>query len=78
MVSELPIVVIYKKPLDYPDSWVARLFLNDRATHQFCVSDDYDGTITWMEGILRERGNDAPHRMPRLNNDDPMIWECWL
>lgn len=72
--SGLSIYVIYEKPSGYPQSYVARHFLNDHPTDYFCVGYDLELVRNWVKKQFRH----APYCMPRKPNDDPAILEVWL
>lgn len=71
-MSELvmPMIVIYKNPLDFPEKYVARLFRLDKPTNVAVVKD-----------TLREIRQIIPRNMVRLGcdfRDDPVIVETWI
>lgn len=66
----IPMIVIYKKPLDYPDKYVARLWDTNKVT-EFAVIKD----------TLEEVRAEIPEGMNRLapsSGDDHVIEEVWL
>lgn len=71
MPDGLPVWVIYDHPLDYPDCFVARLWVGEVATGETIASTDIE--------VLR----DAMERMGLvkllpMQGDDPVILETWL
>lgn len=67
------VITVYEKPKDYPDKYVARLFLVNskvKPTKIFIVKD-----------TLKEVRNQIPAsyiRMSRSAEDDPVIYETYL
>lgn len=62
---------VYKHPSDYPNSYVARLFLNDQPTQTCVISEEY----SIIEHVLLEMGL---YRLPRMAEDEPHILEAWV
>jgi len=67
----LRIWTIYDNPDDYPGQFVARLFLGEQPTDSVIVSDD----LQTLRNVLRRQ---ALYRLPRQEDDDPVIVETWL
>lgn len=67
--------VVYEKPRDYPDSFVARQWLIDKDGPRFggavLVSDS-------LESIRRALSAAGLTCLARDPNDDPVIVEVWL
>ena len=70
MPNKLPVWVVYKKPSDYPEKYVARLFLSEQATDEIKIADDLK--------TLRDMLPEGLYRLPRQQGDDPVILETWL
>ena len=67
---KLPIIVIYKKPRDYPDNYVARLWDILQPTEIFTIADSLnDIHLSIPLGMVR---------MNRCPGDDPCIVETWI
>lgn len=69
-IERVPIIVVYKNPLDYPDKYVARLWGVKNATNMVVIKNS-----------LEEIRKAIPKEMYRLgatNRDDPVIIETWL
>lgn len=67
----LPIWVVYDHPLDWPDHYVARLWVGERPTG--------DMVLTFSLDALREHLADQGFvRLDRNKEDDPVIVETWL
>lgn len=69
--NKLEIWVLYNRPIDCPDGFVARKFINNEPTSEVIKSQDID-LIRWQ---LRDRGL-VP--MPKHKDDAISIVECWL
>lgn len=70
-VPSLPIWVIYDHPIDFPDWFVARKFLNDQPSSVCMASHDL--------GMLRLELETMGHFcIPRFDGDDPCIIETWI
>lgn len=67
----LPIWVVYDHPNDFPNIYVARLWVGLRATEEFIVSPDLEG----LRDVLIGRGL---VKLDRMEGDDPAILETWL
>ncbi len=67
----IEIWVLYNRPIDYPNGFIARKFLNNEPTSEVIKSQDID-FIRWR---LRDRGL-VP--VPRDKNDALAIVECWM
>jgi len=67
---DLPIITVYYNPTDYPDKYIARLFLTDKLTNLIVMGD-----------TLEEIRKVIPSHMTRLaptKRDHPVIVEVWL
>jgi len=67
----LTIRTIYDHPSDYPDTWVARRWVNDKPTGELMVSADLDA-------LRRHFARLGLVRLDRNPADDPVIVETWL
>ena len=67
----LKIWTIYDHPTDYPDNFVARLFLLDKPTTYLVIASTLDD----LRGAMREAGLIQLDRSP---GDDPKIVETWM
>lgn len=67
----LPIWVIYDHPTDWPDHYVARLWIGERPTGDMVLTFDLD----LMREHLASRGF---VRFDRVPEDDAKIVETWL
>jgi len=66
----MPIIAVYKNPIDYPDKYVARIFNVDRPTVIAVIGD-----------TLHEIRLKIPRHMIKLDRatiDDPVIVETWV
>lgn len=63
--------VIYRRPSDYPDHYVARLWLAGASTLTFALAD----TLGELQAALIEAGR---IKLDRDRNDDNVIVETWL
>ncbi|MFA5922334.1 MAG: hypothetical protein WC856_13745 [Methylococcaceae bacterium] len=70
----LEIWTIYDHPRDFPDSFVARKFVQDKPTDEFLVA----GTLTEVRKILQNLSDQSLHWIPRLPDDDSCIVESWF
>lgn len=70
-MSTVPIITVYKKPKDYPDKYIARLWdINNKPTRFVVVADT-------LENIRRL----VPKNMtciPPSEKDDPVIVEVYI
>jgi len=71
MSRELEIWTLYDHPRDYPNSYVARKFLNDKPTSEFMVSP----SLASLRKYFDQKGLLCLNRDP---NDDPVIVETWF
>lgn len=73
--NDLPMWTIYDHPLDYPDHFVARMYLIRRGqvlpTNLVKIAKDVDG----LRGSLEAGGLTPLARQP---DDDPAIVETWV
>lgn len=67
----LNIWTVYDHPSDFPDKFVARLFLYDRPTEHAIVAD----SVEELRAIFRNYGLIALSRQPA---DDLVIMETWI
>lgn len=68
--SDLKMITIYKNPKDFPGKYVARLFINGKATIVAMVKDDIEE--------IRELLPCYCIPMQRSLLDDPVIVETWI
>ncbi|MGD9567541.1 MAG: hypothetical protein AB7V48_04365 [Sedimentibacter sp.] len=70
-IERVPIIVVYKNPLDYPNKYVARLWgIKNNATNMVVIKDS-----------LEEIRKAIPKGMQRLkatSKDDPVIVETYI
>lgn len=71
MAADLPIWVIYDHPRDFPDKFVARLWLGEKPTEEVMIS----GNIRALRMQLQREGF---VRLERRYEDDAKIVETWL
>lgn len=69
--ADLPIWVVYKHPRDWPDWYVARMFMNEIATGNLIICREIDA----LRVELCALGLTPLARNP---GDDPVILETWL
>ena len=69
--AELPIWVVYERPSDFPNCYVARLWIGETPTDELIAATDVDD----IRNALAERGLVKLDRHPQ---DDPRILETWL
>jgi hypothetical protein len=62
---------VYERPLDYPNSYVARLWEGEHATGSIVIAPD----LELLRGQMMEM---RLTRIPRHANDDPVVVEVWL
>jgi len=67
---ELPIIVVYEKPLDFPQHFVARLFDTDKPTNCYTLADT-------IEDIRKTIPPYYTKIMPN-EHDDPNIKEIYV
>jgi hypothetical protein len=61
---------VYKNPLDYPNKYVARVFVGVEPTDQVVVEDTY-------EAIMKHKPEHM-FTMDRSPNDHPSVLEVWI
>jgi len=66
----LEIWTVFHKPIDYPNKYVVRLFVNQVATNTVFTAD----TIEEVRQFLPQ----GLYCMPRNPRDHSTIVECWL
>lgn len=71
MSEGLSIWTIYDHPKDFPDQFVARLFVGEEPSNIVLVSED----IEQLRAALASNGLTVLCRSP---SDDPKIVEVWL
>ncbi|ARL77584.1 hypothetical protein [Burkholderia pseudomallei] len=64
---------IYDHPLDYPDGFVARMFVGEKPTNAAL----YGRTLDAVRAVLAHMLPDL-YCMPRHAGDEPHIVETWL
>jgi len=69
--QQLPIWVVYDRPSDFPDCFVARLWMGEKPTDEMMMSAD----LGQMRRALECRGKVRVDRSP---DDHPRIVETWL
>jgi hypothetical protein len=68
--GDLPIWTVYEKPADFPDQFVARMWVNDRPTGHIVHAN----SLAEVRGLIPE----VLFRMSRSVGDDPTIVESWV
>jgi len=68
---ELDIWTIYDHPRDFPEHYVARRYVLEKATQDFIVNK----SVEQIREIMLKKGL---CKMPRDSGDDPCIVECWF
>jgi hypothetical protein len=66
-----PIWAVYRHPLDYPSSYVARQWIGERPTESIVIA----ATLELLREHLMAIGLSY---IPRWADDDPCIVEVWL
>lgn len=69
---EMPMIVVYDHPTDYPDNYVARVFEVGNPTNAVIVKDDVDE----IQQDIRE--NTDMMFFPRESEDKPCIVGVWM
>jgi len=69
-VKNNALIAVYKHPKDFPDSFVARLFISRYPTRYCVVRKTYDELFS-----IKPKGMCV---VPRDDDDDPVIVESWL
>ncbi len=72
MSDGVPIWVVYDHPRDYPNNYVARLWLNESPTTMHMISPD----LELLRREINRRG--ATVKLMPLPGDDPVILETWM
>ena len=70
--------VLYKKPIDYPEGFIARRFIMDVPTSDTITSKSLDILHEKVEAWFRMYGMTPHLRLPRHKDDDPAILETWI
>lgn len=70
MTEGLEIWTVYDHPRDFPDEFVARLWINDQRTDTLVRGRTLDEVRELIPFDLT--------RMPRMEGDDPVIVETWF
>ena len=74
-IAELkfPVIAIYDRPLDFPDSYVARIFDSDKPTNVILLDNN-------LSHIREEIKFYFPQmvRLPRAQNDVNCLVETWI
>jgi hypothetical protein len=70
-LSSVPIIAVYKKPKDYPDNFIARLWdINNRPTNFVVVTSSLEEVRQLIPGHMT--------RIPPSEKDDPVIVEVYI
>lgn len=69
-IAPIPLICVYKRPADYPQKFVARLWNVDRATRYIVLADT-------IEEVRKAVPPDMI-RFPRDQKDDPCIIESYI
>lgn len=72
--EQLPLFTLYDHPADYPDVYIARLWL----TLPEARPTDYAMTCESVEPIREQMINLGLTRLERAPEDDPSILETWI
>lgn len=67
---KVPVITVYERPADFPESFVARVYDLDQWTPYAMVK-------TSLEAIRKEIPNRF-YRLERMVGDDPAILEVWI
>lgn len=73
VTGELCLWTIYEKPRDWPDKFVARMFVGDKPT----ATALHGETLDEVRGLIL-RLYPGLYCIPRNPRDDPAIVETWL
>lgn len=69
-IKQIPIIAVYNHPTDYPDNFVARLWIGNKPSRYVVLCNNIDelrqSIPPWMQKL-----------MP-ADQDDPVIIETWL
>jgi hypothetical protein len=71
MSEMLPIWTVYDHPKDFPNRFVARLWIGERATGNVIVEQNLNVLRDRLEGM-------GLVKLMRQPSDDPVILETWL
>jgi len=75
VIDGLPMIVIYEKPLDFPDKYVARLW-------NICGGDGRPTEVAVTGETLDEIRGKIPFQtmipIGRFTEDDPHVVEVWI
>jgi len=69
-MTEVELWTVYNHPLDFPDKYVARRFLNDKPTKEIKVGGTLNAVRSQLPRGLTNIG--------RQSGDDPFIEEVWI
>lgn len=69
--DRLDMWVIYRRPADYPDKFVARLWTDRPSVEHFAIAD----RLGELQAAMIEAGRTCLDRFP---DDDAVIVETWL
>ena len=67
---KMPMITIFKHPLDYPDKYVARVFDLNQPTNVLMLADTYNTLVSRIPNSML--------RFIRDENDHPTIIETWI
>lgn len=74
----LALWTVYFNTSDFPDKYVARRFILDRATEHFKVADSIESVREWITQDSSPFNQGEPCKLKMSENDDPTIVEVWL
>lgn len=76
-LEALPMWVVYDHPTDYPNRWVARLFVWDAETSQYRATDTsmFTDERQAIDEVMQRGGLTFVHRFP---DDDAVIVGTWF
>lgn len=65
----IPMIVIYNKPKNYPEHYIARLWDGNKPTNYTIIRDSLDSIRAAIPPM---------NRISRSEKDDPVIVETWI
>lgn len=73
----LTIYTVYNKPKDFPDEFVVRIHTVSQSGQPSVRKDLFDRGPS-IEFIRQKLTRLGLHNIGRFENDDPVIFECWI
>jgi hypothetical protein len=77
-LEELPMWVVYDHPIDFPNSYVARLHQWDEQAKAYVASPTEMMVAADVDLIRRELFSLGFHKLDRHPDDLPVIMETWV